>query len=90
VASIIFARFGCTFWIRVFELLTNFTKTHSSLLRLSPMSVQTLAIVDPILEDYLSCRTDSDEDDKRICIDLRILRHIHSKLVDGLSRACFE
>jgi len=49
-----------------------------------------LQIVDPILEDCLSCRIDGDEHDKRICVDLRILRYIHSKLVDGRSRACFE
>jgi len=49
-----------------------------------------LQIVDPILEDCLSCRTYGDEDDKRICVDLRILRHIRSKLMDGLSRVCFE
>jgi len=45
---------------------------------------------DPILKDCLSCRTNGDEDDKCICVDLRILRHIRSKLVDGLSRVCFE
>jgi len=74
-----------------FELLTIFTKTHSSLLRhVRPKSVQTLARADPILKDCLSCRIHDGEGDEHICVDLRILRHIHRKKVDDLNRVCIE
>ena len=46
--------------------------------------------VDLILEDILSCRKDDSQGDKRICVDLRILWHIHSTRVGDLSRICFE
>jgi len=94
VASIILARSGRMFWIRLFELLMNFTKKHSSLLGrvrpVRPHSVRTLAKSWHNPRGLSFMPYSDGEGDKHICVDLRIFRPIYSKRVDDMNRVCFE